>query len=169
MILWIVLGVLISMVATFLVVASILDRKKSKKRKLEFIENEKKQKNSKGNVAIWINITRDYNKKLVDNFVPSIGKIKMSHIKQKAQKSLKKLANSEEFEFATKILEESDNKESKNIKHLIDNLQKTSSNLWEKKLKKELAFFHKIEKDLDQEKYKLYKSKATKQIKEVYK
>ena len=95
--LWIILGVLVGAVIIFLVVASILDRRKQKKLQAELeVHNEAVQKSS-GEVAIFINELVERNNKLLEEFVPSVGELKMSDIRSKAREALKDLKHSEEF------------------------------------------------------------------------
>lgn len=130
---WIVLGVLIFMVSVFLVVTSILDRKKNKKLKLEKETLQKEillsgSKIAKQVLEVWQN-----NDLKLKKFVPSVGKMKMVDINNDAKNALLRIqssrnyslikGNEEEFEiFSTQfkelLSEKSNNWQKRNIKNL---------------------------------------------------
>lgn len=161
--LWIVLGALVTVVIIFLIVASVLDRKKAKKIKAEKARIEKAAESSVAKVAIWINLTIEKNRSAIKNFVPSVGKIKMKDIKEKAIKSLKLLVKSEEYNLACHSQEEP------KVAEMTNALLKTNSTVWETTAKESVEFFKRIEKETElKETHKLFKKEAQAKIKEIY-
>lgn len=140
LVMWIVLGSLVGVVAIFLVVASVLDRKKMKKFKAEKAVLTKNQQAARANVAIWVNIVAKENQAMLDKFVPSVGSVKMSEIRTKAKKSLELLEKRKEFKLAAEP------KENKELIEKFKELKETNSNIWSTKLAKTLAWFDKEEK-----------------------
>ena len=162
--LWIILGVLVGVVAIFLVVAAIKDRKKVKHIKKLKAEAGKKAAESKGEIAIYINLVSEANEKLLKNFVPSVGKLKMKDIKDKAKNALNKLKHTDEYRYAI----ESDQKD--DIQKHFEELVHTNSNTWSKNCVEALTFFKKLEESLeDKEKYQVYKKTAKESVTGVYK
>lgn len=137
---WIILGSLVGVVAIFLVVASILDRKKVKKVRAEKAEVTKLQQSARTNVAIWVNLVAKANSNLMKDFVPSVGSVKMSDIREKARKSLELLERKKEFKLASEAKENADL-----MKHYQE-LKDTNSNIWDTKLEATLKFFINEEK-----------------------
>lgn len=163
--LWIILGALVGIVAIFLIVASIKDRKKVKHVK----ELEKQAllaaKASVGSVAIYINLVAQANRKLLKHFVPSVGKLKMSDIKAKAKEALKELEKSDAYTLALK----SESKDK--IKKGFEELKHSNSNTWDKNASQTLKYFIEVEESLteDKEKYNQYKKEVKVELKRVYK
>lgn len=163
--LWIILGALVGVVAIFLVVASIKDRKKVKKVRALEKQADLAAKASVGSVAIYINIVAEQNRKLLKNFVPSVGKVKMSDIKDKAKIALKELEKSDAYTLALK----SESKDE--IKKGFEELKQLNSNTWDKNATKTLQYFKGVEESLteDKEKYSQYKKEVKEELKKVYK
>lgn len=162
--LWIILGVLVGIVALFLIVASIKDRKKVKHIKQLKADATKKADESKGEVAIYINLLSNENAKLLKRFVPSVGKLKMKDIRDKAKDALNKLKHTDEYRYAI----ESDQKD--DIQKHINELVHTNSNTWDKNCGESLDFFKKLEESLeDKDKYQEYKKEAKETLAGVYK
>lgn len=163
--LWIILGVLIGVVAIFLVVASIKDRKKVKKVRALEKQADLAAKASVGSVAIYINVVAEENRKLLKHFIPSVGKVKMSDIRDKAKEALKELEQSDAYTLALK----SESKDG--IKKGFEELKRSNSNTWDKKSAETLKYFKDIEMSLteDKDKYDEYKKEVKEELKKVYK
>lgn len=142
---WIILGSLVGVVAIFLVVASILDRKKAKKAKAARAELKKATDGARGNVAASVNKVIDENSKLLKDFVPSVGKVKMSEIRDKARKALDEIEKSKEFKLAK------DSDENKDLITNFGKLKEANSNTWETKSKKVIEFFKEAELKANEE------------------
>ena len=137
--LYIILGILIAAVITFLIVTSIFDRKKRKKLKIEKdIEDKEKSNAKKEFVAILIFILKK-NQELLNDFQPSIGKLKMSDIKNKARDTITILERSKIYNFV-KMLED------KEIIDIFVKLKTNNSNIWKKKLTNEIEILNNIAK-----------------------
>ena len=151
MTIWIIIGSLVGLVAIFLVVMSIKDRKKAKKEQIEVKELEKQKEESRENVLIYLNEVILDNEKLLKSFIPSVGKIKMGDIKTKARKQLSFYKK----ENAYKLAMESE----KNLKiiEVFESFIKENSNIWSKKFKKEIDDIETEIKNMDKsfvDKYK---------------
>lgn len=162
MVMWIILGTLIGVVAIFLIITSVLDKKKEKQFKARKAEESKEREASVGNVAIWINEISKRNEELLATFVPSIGEIKMKDVKSRAKASLSELIDSKAFAMA--IASEKGNE----IADAIKTLDKTNANSWSKTCRKELDLFIKTESKLDLENYSVFKEKTVKVVGEHY-
>jgi len=140
-VMWIVLGSLVGVVIIFLIVTTILDRKKSKKTKLEADKLLVQKRESSWKIAEKVNLVAAKNRKLLDEFVPSIGKYKMSEVKDIARKSLQEFMHTKDFKIA-KSLEENEEMIEK-YKLLL----KTSSTQWDKKYSDVIQQFVKWQKE----------------------
>ena len=133
---WIILGGLIGVVVIFLLVTTTLDRKKKKK------VAAKKKTLDAGVAASGKNISNEVkrvvkrNEKLLKDFVPSIGKLKMSDINMKSKDALVKLKKSEDFKLLKHI-----EKEFKSFSIHLNNLIENKSNNWAKGNKADIKFF----------------------------
>lgn len=125
-VMWIVLGSLIGLVALFVVVTTILDRKKRKKIKAQETLNLAEIEEAKLEILYYIEQIVLSNEKLLKNFVPSVGKIKMSDIRNKAKEAIKKMTDSKEY----KLIEYEE--ESKELLKVISALKSANSNTWSK-------------------------------------
>lgn len=163
MMMWIILGSLIGIVIIFLVVASMLDRKKAKRVKLEKAKLAKEIADAGGNIAIWVNITNDQNAKLLREFVPSIGELKMSDIRDRAKTSMDAIAHRKEFKLAQQA------PENEKVMFHFKELREQNSNTWETKGKESLEFFKNLESKLDVEQYKHFKEFSLKAVSAIYK
>ncbi len=125
-VMWIVLGSLIGLVAVFVVVTTILDRKKRKRIKVLENQNLAEIEEAKFEVLHFVEQVVQKNETLLKNFVPSVGKLKMSDIRKKAKEAIKKIIDSKEY----KLIEHEE--ESENLIKVIDALKATNSNTWAK-------------------------------------
>lgn len=125
-VMWIVLGSLIGLVALFVVVTTILDRKKRKKIKAQETLNLAEIEEAKLEILYYVEQIVLSNEKLLKNFVPSVGKIKMSDIRSKAKEAIKKMMDSREY----KLIEYEE--ESKELLKVISALKSANSNTWSK-------------------------------------
>lgn len=125
-VMWAVLGSLIGLVAIFLVVTTILDRKKRKKIKDLQKQNQAEIDEAKFEILYFVSEVMKSNSKLMKNFVPSVGKIKMSDIRTKGKDAIKKIMDSKEYKL---IEDEADVKE---LIGTIEILKATNSNIWDK-------------------------------------
>lgn len=125
-VMWIVLGSLIGLVALFVVVTTILDRKKRKKIKAQETLNLAEIEEAKLEILYYVEQIVLSNEKLLKNFVPSVGKIKMSDIRNKAKEAIKKMVDSKEY----KLIEYEE--ESKELLKVISALKSANSNTWSK-------------------------------------
>ncbi len=162
MTMWIILGSLIGVVVIFLLVTTTLDRKKKKKIMVEKKEIALEVKDSGSNVSKEIKKIITKNTKDLKEFVPSIGKLKMSDINNNASKELKKIQQTKDFKLI-KHNEEEYVLFSKHIKSLIA----TKSNNWDKLCSKDLEFFVNYKPFKKVEKQELKKPKKPKKVKKV--
>ncbi|NQZ28957.1 MAG: hypothetical protein HRT98_01080 [Mycoplasmatales bacterium] len=142
---WGILGGLIAIVIGFLIISALLDRKKRKKAKIEKNEIDKLKNAAVGNMAILINLVVEKNKKILKEFIPSVGKWKMSDINNMAKDEMKRIEKADWFPY----LKEED--------ILMENyliISKEKSNNWEKKNQDQIKYFQDLEEALDKEKYK---------------
>ena len=162
-VLWIVIGVLVGAAIIFLVIASYFDRKKAKKTKIEKTILEQKIESSRKKIIIFLNILIDQNNELLKKFQPSIGKLKMGDIKDKAKLILKKYKHTEEFKLAQK-----DSENNTDLFQIYNSFEINSSNTWFKKISDELEKVKNEFKKIDNEFVSLYKKNLSKLMKEVY-
>lgn len=163
MTLWIIIGSLVGVVAIFLVVMSLKDRKKMKVKKQEEQRVEKIRNDSRFNLIVFLNVLISENEKLLSKFVPSVGKLKMGDIRAKAKKALKNFKDSEEYKHA----EESES--NKKLIGVYNKFESANSNTWAKALKTEVKDLEKAQSELDANFVKEYKKEALKLVKESYK
>lgn len=163
MIMWIILGSLIAVVAIFLIFTGVMDRKKNKKIKFENQQLELMRQNASPLIAIWVKIVIDYNNHFLAIFKPSIGKFKMSDIRQAAKKSLQLLMQQKPYE----LIENS--QDHVEIKNRLFELLQNGSNNWNKNHHETIDFFQKHAQEISEdEQNEIFKSKAQKIIKGVY-
>lgn len=162
MIMWIVLGVLIGLVVLFLVVTSVLDRKKTKKINAAKAILKAEADSAEGKILIFANKIFEKNQKLLDEFIPSIGKIKMIDVRNKAKDALKILKSSKNF----KILIQNEGDE-KTI-NAINSLNGKNANTWAKD--PAVIFIKEALKNIDQTKdeYVTFEKEVEELLKEVY-
>ncbi len=159
-VMWGILGGLIAIVIGFLVISALLDRKKRKKAKLEQAEIDKLKNAAVGNIAILINLIIKRNEKKLQEFVPSVGKLKMSDINNMAKDEMKKITETEWFKF----LREED--------ILMENfsiIAKEKSNNWIKKNKEQIKYFKELEETLDKTLYKEFTKNEKARLSRKYK
>lgn len=125
-VMWIVLGSLIGLVALFIVVTTILDRKKRKKLKIIEQQTKAETEEAKLEILYFASEIINGNEKLLKNFVPSVGKLKMSDIRNCAKEAIKKLMASKEFKL---VVDEDD---SIRLIEAINKLKTENSNVWSK-------------------------------------
>jgi len=140
-VMWIVLGSLVGVVIIFLIVTTILERKKNKKVKVEGEKLLIQKRESSWKIAEKVNIVAARNKKLLDEFVPSIGKYKMSEVKDMARKDLQDFMQTKEYKVA-KSLDENEEMIEK-----YEFLLRTPSTQWEQKYTDILKKFRRWEKE----------------------
>lgn len=143
MIMWIIIAILVFLIVIFLIVMAIKDKMQAKKQKEEAKKLEEKQKESIKNVLVFIEEIYLYNKQLLKDFEPSIGKIKMSDIKNKMKKILSKFSDSKIFSLAKKL------KENKKIINIFEKMKKETPTTWNRKLSSEMLLIKKEIKKLD--------------------
>lgn len=162
MIMWIVLGVLIGLVVLFLVVTSILDRKKTKKINAAKAILKAEADSAEDKVLIFANKIITENQKLLDEFVPSIGKLKMIDVRNKAKEALKIIKSSKNF----KILVQNEGDEK--IINAINSLNSKNANTWAKE--PAVIFIKESLKkvDLTKEEYTTFAQEVKESLKEVY-
>lgn len=163
MIMWIILGSLIGIVAIFLIVTGVMDKKRSKKLKIQKQLEENLRKDSTDLIALWIMIVVEENQRLLNEFIPSIGLIKMQNIKQTAKSALQLLTK----EQAYKLIQKSNNYDE--TKKFFNELLENSSNNWERNHFEAINFFQQIaQKVQDVDKYKSFKDQAKQKIQTLY-
>ena len=140
-VMWIVLGSLIGVVIIFLIVTTIFDRKKNKKVKIEADILLMEKRDASWKIAEKVNVVAAKNRKLLKEFVPSIGQYKMSEVKDIARKSLQDFLHTKDFKIS-KTLEENEEMIEK-YKFLL----KTPSTQWDKKHSDILKQFIEWEKE----------------------
>ena len=143
MIIWIIMGVLVAVIVTFMVFMAIKDKLKIKKQKEEEKKLKVKQKSSIKNVLVYIEEIFLHNDKLLRDFEPSIGKLKMSDIKNQMKKILTKFNSSNIFLLAKEL------KENQKIIDVFEKMKAASSTTWNRKLKDEILLVKKEVKKLD--------------------
>ena len=159
---WIVIGVLLAVVVTFLVVASILDKKKTKKYKAEKEEKDKAMLLAGSEMELFISALIKENEKLLKNFTPSVGKLKMGDIRKKAKDAIKEFKESREYSYA------SNSEDNEFILKLTDELYKTNSNTWNKNFAKEIKKLELKVKEIDSRIKDDYKNKLNDHISRFY-
>ena len=163
MTLWIIIGALVGAVAIFLVVMTIRDKKKVKIQKAEEEKlNIEKQAAGKYLIIFLIELIKK-NEKTLKDFVPSVGKLKMGDIRDKAKASISSLKKGKNYRLA------SDSEANERIIELIDLFQKENSNNWNKTFTKEIAQLNKDIAKIDKEEIKELKSEIVELLKENYK
>ena len=162
MVIWIIVGSLVAIVAVFLVVMSIRDRKKMKIEKVKADEIEKLREEARENVVLYLKLVIDENEKLLKNFIPSVGKLKMGDIRAKAKKALINFKNQEEFKFAK------DSEANSKLIETYKKFEKENSNVWLKHLEKNIKELNEEYIKIDKNFIKRYKPVA-KIVKEAYK
>lgn len=163
MVIWIIVGSLVAIVAVFLVVMSIRDRKKMKIEKVKADEIEKLREEARENVVLYLKLVIDENEKLLKNFIPSVGKLKMGDIRAKAKKALINFKNQEEFKFAK------DSEANSKLIETYKKFEKENSNVWLKHLEKNIKELNEEYIKIDKNFIKRYKPVAKKIVKEAYK
>ena len=143
MTMWIIMGVLVSLIAIFLIVMAIKDKMQLKKQKEETKKLEAKQKESIKNVLVFLEEIYLYNEQLLKDFQPSIGKIKMGDIKIKIKIILTKFSVSNIFTHAKKL------EENAKIVAILEKMKKQTPTTWNKKLQNEMLLIKKEIKKLD--------------------
>lgn len=137
MTMWIILGALVGVVAIFLVVASILDKKKQKKRKEEIKIMEKAKEEAAERTMVFLMLAMEKNREALENFVPSVGKVKMGEIRKQSKDALAKFMKTNTYTFLksaeanTKTFE------------IFKKFNTTNSNIWETKLADEIKVLKK--------------------------
>ena len=167
-IMWIVLGCLIVIVIGFLGFSTLWDKKKRKKAKI-YDENIKKEAHlSISKVAIWItSIIFEVNQQIVE-FVPSIGRHKMSAINKIAKDELIIVKKSEAFKM---ILIDKDLH--KTFIENIDILIKSKANSWRKNQIKVINFWKNqigtsLTSDELKKEHTKFEKEVVKKIKKLY-
>ncbi len=163
MTMWIVIGSLIGVVAIFLIVMSIRDKRKVKIVKKENEELELSRIQSKDNVIIFLNEIIDNNNVLLKNFVPSVGKYKMGDIRLGAKTTMEKFRRTKEFQLA------STTEKNEKLVETFEKFYNINSNIWNKKLPIEISEIKKRISEMDKELIKNFKPEVKKLIKESYK
>lgn len=165
MVIWIVIGSLVGLIAVFLIVFSIKDRKKAKLIKEQKEEIEQKKNESSKNIVVFINELIKRNDKMLKNFVPSIGKVKMNDIRTSARKAISIFKEKQEY----KMARESETEESIEILEILNKFNEENSNIWDKKLEAEIKLLNKKQKEYEKEFVDSYKKVVKKIINEAYK
>ncbi|NQZ66289.1 MAG: hypothetical protein HRT99_03690 [Mycoplasmatales bacterium] len=163
MTLWIIIGSLVGVVAIFLIVMSIRDKKKIKETKIANEKLEKSRVESKDNVKIFLNQVILKNQKLLDDFVPSVGKYKMGDIRAGSKAVFENFRKTEEYNLAKS------GEKNQDLMNIFENFSSTNSNVWPKKLKKEIEKIANDVKKMDKELIKIYTPKVKELIKKAYK
>lgn len=125
-VMWIVLGALIGLVALFIIVTTILDRRKRKKLKEIEKQTQAETEEAKLEIMYFASEIIKGNEKLLKDFVPSVGKLKMSDIRNCAKEAIKKLIISKEY----RLIE--DEEDSIRLVAAINKLKSENSNIWSK-------------------------------------
>ncbi|MCP4336297.1 MAG: hypothetical protein GY679_00400 [Mycoplasma sp.] len=164
MTMWIILGVLITIVIGFLFFSAILDKKKRKQEK-EILKQQKQEESmAKGKVSILIGILVNLNNKKLEKFKPSIGKEKMSTINNYAKKELYRIKKDNLYKFISK--------DPKILENFLI-ISKTKSNNWIKQCPKSIKFFGDLEKQTEKESFKaefeVFKKNQINRLKKEYK
>ncbi len=163
MTMWIIMGVLVFLIMTFLVVMAIKDKINAKKKKIEFENFKFKQKESIKNVLIFIEEIYLYNENLLKNFKPSIGKMKMGDIKNQIKNIINNYQETKDYVLAEK------RKENNKIINIIKNMKKESATTWKKKFVDDINIVKKEIKKLDKNFVKKERIKAKKILKDLKK
>jgi Na+-transporting methylmalonyl-CoA/oxaloacetate decarboxylase gamma subunit len=157
---WIILGVLISVVVGFLIISAVLDKKKRKQASIKEKEAQESKKQARGRVAILANVIVKENQKKLKEFIPSIGQLKMSDINNLAKDALEQIQKLSCFVLA---------KEDEEFVNQFNLLLKNKSNNWLKQNKKQIIFMQKFEESLNLNDYKSFKEEESIKIIKGYK
>ena len=145
MTMWIILGSLVGVVMIFLVVASLLDRKKQKKQKAEIKIMEKAKEEAGDRTVVFLMLALEKNAKELKDFVPSVGKVKMGDIREKSKKAMAAFVKTNTYTF----LKSSET--NKKIFEIFKKFNTTNSNIWDSKLAKEITVLKKKYVKIDKE------------------
>ncbi|MDK2819740.1 MAG: hypothetical protein KFW07_02790 [Mycoplasmataceae bacterium] len=142
-VMWLVMGLLVGVMILFLAISYFRDKKKNKVVIYKKIELKNITEKTSKEISLRINTIVEINNQHIDEFVPSIGKLKMIEINTISRSLLKEIYNSNIFK---KIFLDPtyDQEFSINLKKLID----IKSNHWNKKCEQELKYFLNLENDL---------------------
>ena len=161
---WIVLGSLIAVVIGFILITSIFDKKKQKRK------NEAKkaavESSNQGvmQVSIFIELLVKYNDLKLKEFVPGKGDLKMSDIRTLAKKQID---NMQQTAFYKKLIKDSDNV--KKLEEYLQILKKTNSNMWAKRCQKEIKSIISFQKNYDPKTFDEFRTKQEDKLKKLYK
>lgn len=133
---YIILGVIAGVIVIFIVGISVVEKKKNRKLKIAQDKLEKEIKISGQSVANKIMAIVKTNEENLKNFVPSVGKLKMSDINNEAKKQLLIIKNSKNY----RLIQEN-NEEWINFKKHLEALLGEKSNNWQKRNKTNIDFF----------------------------
>ncbi|WP_406616066.1 MHJ_0274 family protein [Mycoplasmopsis hyopharyngis] len=161
---WVILGVVIAGLIAVFIFASIKDAVNRKKLKRIRKENAEKMQRFTKYLIIYMNELLQINQKYLDEFEPSIGKLKMNQIINGAKQSLNELMNNEEF----KNLIKNGEAEYAQIINKISLLNGNRSNNWSKKCAEIIEFFTKSYTDIDPMLYKEEIKSAKEAINKIY-
>lgn len=161
---WVILGVVIAGLIAVFIFASIKDAVNRKKLKRIRKENAEKMQRFTKYLIIYMNELLQINQKYLDEFEPSIGKLKMNQIINGAKQSLNELMNNEEF----KNLIKNGEAEHAQIINKISLLNGNRSNNWSKKCAEIIEFFTKSYTDIDPMLYKEEIKSAKEVINKIY-
>ncbi|MCC3161167.1 MAG: hypothetical protein K4H23_05445 [Mollicutes bacterium PWAP] len=159
---WGILGGLITIVAGILIVMMVLDKKKKKQQRLATIFKQKIDNESPGQVVLWINQIFIENEKELIKFVPGSGGTKMSQINMSARNSYKRLQK-QIFYKRTK-----QNNEYKEFIRDIEKVFKNNASTWKNKNIEEYKKIYKFSKSLDKDAYSEIKQIIVKEVKNSY-
>lgn len=162
MTLWIIIGSLVGVVAIFLVVMSIKDRKKTKLREAELKEVNQKKSVANAQTIVFLNELINKNEKILKDFVPSVGKYKMGDIREKAKKALNDFQKGTIYKFA------SDLEDNKKTMEIFDQFKTTNSNTWSKKLANEIKELEEVQKEMQKDFIKEAKEETKEYFEGVY-
>lgn len=163
-VMWLVMGLLVSVMIFFLAISYFRDKKKNKVVIYKKIELKNITEKTSKEISLRINTIVEINNKHLIEFVPSIGKLKMMEINTISRDLLKEIYNSNIFK---KIFLDPtyDQEFSINLKKLID----IKSNHWNKKCESELKYFLNLENDLKtDDKYEQLKNDILKKVSDKF-
>lgn len=161
---WVIFGVIVALAAGFFLFTFIRDRKKKKQIREEKIRMKILSENAQLEIVLEINNLIEYSNKMLEEFVPSIGKLKMSMINEIPKDFLKKLIESKKYIKYVKTQEDFIE-----FKNNTESLFKNKANTWAKVCEKELEFFKTKKADIEMnEKLKQFDEENRVELEKIY-
>ncbi|AAT27844.1 MHJ_0274 family protein [[Mycoplasma] mobile] len=161
---WVIFGLIVALAAGFFLFTFLRDKRKKRIIREDKIRKLIKSEIIQQEIILEINNLITLNKQALDEFIPSIGKLKMSEINDISKNKLKELTESEKY---FKYIKSQD--EFKDFQNHLQNLSQNKANVWEKICSESLDFFkNKFEKIDWNDELKEYNLKSKNQLEKLF-